>query len=398
MPVTSDLIPPARDAATIGRRRVLGGAATVALATLATARGARAATGTPIPIGVSAPLTAQFAQDGQWMRQGIDLAVKELNAAGGIKGRPLRVFVEDDQGPNPTAAANAVTKLLTERNVVAIIGPHFTPAMLPVEPLLKQYKVPALTGASGPIVTQQHNPFVFRVRLDDATGAALLVGFVLDKLRWKRIGIDYVNTAFGQSGIAAVRQALAARGVTPVATQTHLDSTKDFTAQILAFQNAKVDGIIVWTDDQPSGLLAKQMKTLGAKFGLAGSTSFSQPPFLKLAGSAANGVYAITDFVQDNPAPSIVAWAKKYRAVYGQDPELYATTYYDAMHLLATAMDRADAISGPAIQKALTEVRGYQGVMTTYTWSANGDMVHAGLITEVRHEKPVILAHVTQAA
>jgi branched-chain amino acid transport system substrate-binding protein len=145
----------------------------------------------PIPIGVAAPLTAQFAQDGVWMKNGANLAVKAINDRGGIKGRPLRLYFEDDQGPNPTAAANAATKLITQYNVVALLGPHFTPAILPVEPMLAQYKIPALTGASGPVVTAQNNPFVFRVRLNDAVGATLLVKYVVRTLGWKKVGLAY---------------------------------------------------------------------------------------------------------------------------------------------------------------------------------------------------------------
>ena len=369
------------------------------LATPALVRISRAAaSGDPILVGLSAALTGQFAQNGAWMKNGTSLAAKEINAKGGVNGRPIKLVVEDDQGPNPTAAVNAVTKLITRDEVTAIIGPHFTPAILPSEPLLMQYKVPALTGASGPVVTEQHNPFVFRVRLDDATGAALLVKYVLDTLKWKRIGLCYVNTAFGQSGIGAVKKALDARKVNPVISQTHLDSTKDFTAQILAFKNAKVDGIIAWTDDQPSGLIAKQMQTLGVDFKLAGSTTFSQPPFLELAGPAANGIYSVTDFTKDNPKPAIQDWKKRYKAAYGQEPELYASTYYDAMNLLAAAMQDLKSIDGAAVQAALTKISGHEGVMTSYSYSSNGDMVHSGLITQVKKEVPVIVETVGEKA
>lgn len=383
----------------VGRRRsrllaaltVASGAFLLGMLTPAWAGGAAEH---PIRVGLSAPLTGQFAQDGRWFRQGVELAVKDINAAGGIDGRPIRLFAEDDQGPNPTAAENAVTKLLTEDHVVAVLGPHFTPAMLPSEALFAHYHVPALTGASGPVVTQQHNKWIFRVRLDDATGAQLLVKYVLNDLKWRRIGLDYVNTAFGQSGIAEVKKALAAHGIKPVITETHLDSTKDFTSQLLALKRAHIQGVIVWTDDQPGGLIAKQMKTLGVGFGLAGSTTFSQPPFLQLAGSAANGAVAITDFVPDNPDPVVQAWERKYAAVYHAKPELYASTYYDAMNILAAAMRHAPELTGSAIEQALMKIANHHGVMTTYTWSANGDMVHSGFITKVEDGKPVIIERV----
>ncbi len=378
----------------LGRRRVLAGTAAAA-ATFCLGTGRAHAAGEPIPVGVAAPLTAQFAQDGAWMKNGITLAAKAVNDRGGIKGRPIRVFYEDDQGPNPTAAANAVTKLITQYNVVAMIGPHFTPAMLPAEPMLAQYKIPALTGASGPVVTQQNNPFVFRVRLNDESGAALLVKYVVETLGWKKIGLAYVNTAFGQSGNNAVKDALTKHGLAPTIAQTHLDSTKDFTSQLLNFQQAGVDGVIVWTDDQPGGLLAKQRKTLDMKFGLAGSTTFSQPPFRSLAGDAANGVYAITDFIAENDSAEISAWKKLYSAVYGEAPELYGSTYYDAMNLLAYAMDQATSITGPDIREALTKIQNQPGVMTRYTWSPSGDMVHSGLITVIKNEQPTVVSIVS---
>ena len=373
------------------RRRVIGGLAGVA-ALAALPRGVKAeATGEPIKIGVSAPLTAQFAQLGQWTKNGVLVAVKEVNDRGGIKGRPLQVVFADDQGPNPTAAANAVTKLLAQENVVALIGPHFTPAVLPNLPLLEQFQVPALTGASGPAVTEKGSKWVFRIRLNDNLGAKLMVDFVMQTLNWKKIGLEYVNTAFGQSGIGAVKQAMTAAKLEPALVQTHTDATRDFTSHVLAFNEAAVDGVIVWTDDQPAGLFTKQIRTMGAKFGLAGSTSFSQPLFLQLAGNAADGAYAVTDFTMTNPKPSIQAWNARYDAVYHEKPELYATTYYDAVNLIAAAMATATTITGPDIRQALTQLHDVAGAMTTYSWSPNGDMVHSGLITRVENGAPGVV-------
>ena len=371
------------------RRQLLGGIG--AAASLAALPRASRAVGEPIRIGVSAPLTAQFAQLGQWTKNGINIATAEINGRGGIKGRPLEVIFADDQGPNPTAAANAVTKLLAQEKVTAMIGPHFTPAILPNLPLLEHFKTPTLTGASGPAVTERKSPWVFRTRLNDNLGAALLVKFATEELGWKKIGLEYVNTAFGQSGIAAVKQALTEAKVEPALVQTHTDATRDFTPHVLAFNDAGVDGVISWTDDQPAGLFVKQMRTLGAKFGLAGSTSFSQPMFLQLAGDGAEGIYSVSDFTTSNPSPAIQDWNKRYESIHHEQPELYATTYYDTLNLLARALDRAPELTGPALRQALTELHGVAGVMTTYDYSPTGDMVHAGLITRVEGGQPKVV-------
>jgi branched-chain amino acid transport system substrate-binding protein len=389
-------IPP-RAEAHFSRRAIIGtGLATAGTALLPAAVAAQQPSGEPILIGCTAALTAQMAQNGAWVKQGVNLALKQINDKGGVKGRPIQVFFEDDQGPNPTAASNAVVKLLTQNKVVAMIGPHFSPAFLAVEPLLAQYGVPAVTGASAPLVTRQSNPWVFRLRLDDTLCGVLLVKFVLENLGWKKIGLDYVNTAFGQGGIEVVKTALAAKGITPLAIQAHLDNTKDFTAQLLAFQQAGVEGIIAWTDDQPGGLMVKQMKTLGVKFGIAGSTTFSGAQLLALAGEAADGTYSITDFVPTNPDPVVVAWKAAYHAAYGEDPELNATCYYDAMNVVAVAAGQATSITGTGIRDALMKIKGLRGAMTTYTWSPGGNMSHSALITLVKGAVPEVLAVITE--
>lgn len=201
--------------------------------------------------------------------------------------------------------------------------------------------------------------------MNDAVGATLLVKYVVQTLGWKKVGLAYVKSAFGQSGSDAVKQALSQFNITPTAVQTHLDSTKEFTSQLLNFQQAGVDDVIAWTDDQSGGLLAKQRKTLDMKFGLAGSTSFSQLPFLSLAGDAANGVYAITDLIAENDSPEIFAWKKLHHDAKGETPELYSSTYYDAVNLLAWAIGEAASVSRPDIRDALTKVKDRPGVIPT---------------------------------
>jgi branched-chain amino acid transport system substrate-binding protein len=378
----------------VSRRSLIKAMALAPLATPAIIGHAHAAD--PIGIGISGPMTGQFAQNGQWMKNGVSIAVKQVNDNGGIKGRMIEVRIADDLGPNPTAAANAVTKLATQDEVVPLVGPHYTPGILPNVPLLGKYKIPALTGATGPVVTQQGSPWVFRVRLNDAIGADLLVKYVTEDLQWKKIGLGYVNTAFGQSGIAVVKASLTSHGIEPAIVQTHTDANKDFTSQILGFQQAGVDGIIVWTDDTPAGLIAKQCKTLGAKFGIAGNTAFSQPIFLGLAGEGADGCMAIGEFIKDNPDERVQSWKKLYSAAYpGDEPELYATVYHDAAKLIIAAMERAETISGEAIQQALTGIRDFQGIVTRYGWTDNGDMTHSGIITKVAGGKPEIVKVIT---
>jgi branched-chain amino acid transport system substrate-binding protein len=181
-----------------------------------------------------------------------------------------------------------------------------------------------------------------------------------------------------------------------VAIQTHLDNTKDFTAHLLAFRQAGVDGVISWTDDVPAASLVKQMKTLGVTFGIAGSTTYSDAIFLSLAGDAAEGAYAISDFVPSNPDPVVVAWNAAYRAAYGEGPDITATWYYDAMKLLALAASQASSITGTGIRDALMKTKDLRGAMTTYTWTPGGNMAHSALITRVKGNVAQVLAVISE--
>jgi hypothetical protein len=167
---------------------------------------------------------------------------------------------------------------------------------------------------------------------------------------------------------------LAQYNGTVAATQTHLDSTKDFMSQLLNFQQVEVDGNIAWTDDQLGGLLAKQHKTLDMKLGLAGATTSSQPPFLALAGDAADGVYAVTNLIAENDSQGLIAYKEQYSDAYGEPPELYSSRYQDAINLLAWAIGEAATVTGPDIRKALTRASDRPAVMTRYTWSTSGDI------------------------
>jgi branched-chain amino acid transport system substrate-binding protein len=126
------------------RRSLIKGLAAAPLATPAILGRARAADA--IRIGISGPMTGQFAQNGQWMRNGVSIAVKQANEKGGIKGRMIEVRIADDLGPNPTAAGNAVTKLATQDEVVALVGPHYTPGHSSKRAAAGEIQSPVLNG------------------------------------------------------------------------------------------------------------------------------------------------------------------------------------------------------------------------------------------------------------
>ncbi len=342
----------------------------------------------PLTIGAAAPLTGPRALLGRNYRQGVELAVDEINASGGVLGRPLRVAFEDDQGDNPSAAINAVTRLITVDKVPVMMGPHYSVAQLATQKLYCSARVISVTGASGVPVTAQGCRYVFRVRASDALVAPALARYVKDHLKFSRVAVLYVNDDFGKAGADRAVKALDELGLKPVAVESHNAGDKDFTAQLTKIQHAGAQAVVLWTHDIEAALIVRQAHELGLDLKFAGSTSLSEPSFIQLAGEAANGVYSANDFIPGVPTERVQAFVKTYTRRYKVLPEIWASTYYDATHLIARAIQAAGSTDPERLRSAFFSLR-YTGVLADYRFDPNGDGNHQIHIVTVRRSTPV---------
>ncbi|HKB55131.1 MAG TPA: ABC transporter substrate-binding protein, partial [Ramlibacter sp.] len=252
-----------------------------ALAALAFAMLAPAAADAQTTIGAAAPMTGPRALLGRNFKQGVELAVSEINAAGGVLGKPLQVVFEDDQGDNPNAAINAVNRLIQVDKVPVMLGPHYTVAQLATQKIFCDAPVVSFTGASGIPVTTGGCKHLIRVRANDTTQAKALIEFVRSQLKVDKIGIIYVNDDFGKAGADRVKDIIEGYGLKPVAMEGHNPQDKDFSAQLGRLRDAGAGAVILWTHDTEAALIVRQARQLGLKMHFAGSTSLSEPSFVK---------------------------------------------------------------------------------------------------------------------
>jgi len=190
------------------------------------------------------------------------------------------------------------------------------------------------------------------------------------------------------------RSALAAKaaqemGLKPVAVESHNAEDKDFSAQLGRLRDAGAQMVILWTHDNESALIVRQAKQLGLPMKFAGSTSLSQPVFVKLAGDAAEGAISSSDFVPSDPDPKTQAFAKKYQQQYHVEAELYAATYYDATYLAAKAIEMAGGTEPAKVREAFGKLQ-YSGILGDYKCEADGDCNHQILIVEIQKGAPVV--------
>lgn len=375
------------------RRKVSFASAIGALVlALIAAPASEAADKKPIKVGVSVSLTSDFAISGLQQKAGIEMAVDEINRAGGIPGkgenRPVEL-VFGDNAMSPTTAVNALNRILSDDPVAVLLSIRGT-HVLPQLPLLQRAKIAGLTISGTRKITEQGNDYVFRFYPDDGVTKPILTRFAVEKLGKKKIGIFHSAEDYGSSGRDEIIKTLKELKLEPVAVESHQPTDKDFTAQLQAFKAAGAEIILLQTFEAPSALILKQARQLdlGVPFGL-GVTSVGASALKLVEPRDVEGFYAETGVVDPpfSASAAVRAWAADVQKRFGIVPDYTAQIDYDAMKMLAKVIE----LHGPereAIVRGLHTIR-YQGLDTEYQSDAKGNMNHEASIVQIRDKKQV---------
>jgi branched-chain amino acid transport system substrate-binding protein len=328
-----------------------------------------------VKIGMVAPLTGPGAFSGQLQSQGFKLAVDEVNKAGGILGRQIEAAIEDDQTTNPGAVL-AFSKLAGDKDIVAFIGPIRSTQIHAMAPDVLKLGKPVMIGGTDPTLTHMDNPWLFRFRPNDTFSARVIADFGTNTLGKKKWAIVHSTDAFGTAGMKNLTEALKGLGVEPVLVQGYPNNSQDFTPVALALKRSGADVLGSYmTFEADVAILAKQMRQLGVIITWVGSPSNATTNALKLGGPALYGTYAVVDFNKDS-APPAKDFHAKYEAAYKATPDIFASWPYDAVHILALAINNAKSLEPDKIRAALIAVKGYEGAEGTYNFDKNGDGLH----------------------
>ena len=328
-----------------------------------------------IKIGVTAPLTGPAAESGKYQVQGAQLAVKEINKAGGILGKQVELVVEDDQTTNPGIVLS-FSKLAGDKDIPAFIGSIRSTQVMAMAPEVLKLGKPVLIGGTDPALTHMGNPWLFRFRPNDGYSARVIADYGVNTLGKKKWAIVASTDAFGTGGKDALVAALKTMGITPVLVQGYTNDSKDFTAVVLAIKRSGADVMASYmTFETDLGIFAKQRRELGVDIPWIGSPSITATTALRLAGPALNGTFGVADFNRDS-SPSAKAYAAEYVAAYKTRPDLFSSWPYDAMHILAMAINNAKSLDPEKIRQAILAIKNYQGAEGTYNFDKNGDGLH----------------------
>src|SRR6516164_2330220 len=306
----------------------------------------------PLKIGMVASLTGSAAEWGRHEIQGAKLATEEVNKTGGVLGRPIELVIEDDQTTNPGVVL-AFSKLAGDKDIPAFVGPTFSTAIHAIAPDIQRLGKPVMIGGTDPQLTHMGNPWLFRFRPNDIYSARVIADYGVNTLGKKKWAIVHSTDTFGTSGMKNLIEDLKGMGVEPVLVQGYTNNSQDFTPVVLAVKQSGADVMATYmTIPSDLAIFARQLRQLGVNIAWVGSPSTVATDGLKLAGPALFGSYAVADFAADS-SPAAKEFAAKYEANYKSAPDFHGAWTYDAVHVLALAIDNAKSLEPQKIREAI---------------------------------------------
>ena len=294
----------------------------------------------PIRIGLVSEITGPNAEAGANTVNGAKLALEEINKSGGVLGQPLELKIEDNQSTNPGSVL-AVSKLGSEGNIVALIAPVRSTQVQASAPTIAKLGIPTMIGGSDYGLTHSGHPWLFRARPNDSYSAKVIADYGVNVLKKKKWALLYSTDTFGTGGKNLLVDELKLLGVAPVLLQGYTNNTQDFTPIVLAIKQSGADILASYTPfSTDAAIFATQLRQLGVKTPWIGSATLVSDTTLRLAKEALDGTFSVVDFFAD-ANPEAQAYAKKYKQQFGSEADFYSSWSYDAVHILALAMNRA---------------------------------------------------------
>jgi branched-chain amino acid transport system substrate-binding protein len=329
----------------------------------------------PIKIGVSGPFTGGSAPMGVSMRDGVRLAVAEINAKGGVLGRQLQMVERDDEA-KPERGVQIAQELINKEHVAATVGYINTGVALASQRFYQQAKIPVMNNvATGSIVTQQfaNQPenFVFRNSANDTIQSTMIAEEAIRR-GFKKPAILADSTNYGQLGRADLEKVLEKKAVKPVSVEKYNIGDVDMTSQLLRAKQAGADVVLTYGIGPELAQIANGMQKLGWKVPIVGSWTLAMANFIDNAGKNGDGTRMPQTFIQNPDTPKrksfIDAYVKAYNPPGGRMPSaVSAAQGYDSIYLLAAAIQQAGSTEGPKIAAALEDLKTpIEGVVATY--------------------------------
>jgi branched-chain amino acid transport system substrate-binding protein len=315
----------------------------------------------PILIGVSGPLTGSYAQYGLAWKRGFDLALDEINASGGIKGRPLQYLFSDTQN-DPKQTIAVAQKYVVDKRIVIATGDFSSSSSMAASAIYQRAGLVQLGFNNSNPAFPKGGDYCWSNSPSDENEAPAQAAYARD-LGLKKVAVFLLNTDWGKTAGDLTVAALRKYGVAVALREAYLPDEKDFRGIITKAKAAGIDGIVFVSYANDAALLVQQIRGQGLAVPIVANGANETSDFPRLAGPAAEGVFVAGDFSPDDPRPEVASFVKKWKAKYGSSEiDFFAVHAYDSMRLMAAAIEQGGA-DRKAIRDSLGKLSGVPSVL-----------------------------------
>jgi len=339
-----------------------------------------------IPVGANFELSGNVATFGVSIMNAIEMAISEINAAGGVLGLPIKL-VKGDNKSDAAESTSVATKLVTQDKVIALIGPVTSTNVLAASPVATQYKIPLLTptGTAYKVTvddSEKTKDFIFRNCFIDPFQGLVGANFCLNTLEAKTAAIfEEKNSDYAKGLCAVFEENFTAKGGKIVSKEAFVTEDRDFRATLTKIIATKPDVLYVPSYYEQDGLIAKQARELGYTKPIVGADGWDSGKLLEIAGAKAlQNVFFTNHYSPFSTDPKVVKFVNDYKTKYGSVPDALAALGYDAAYLMADAIKRAGAADPVKIKDALASTKGFVGVTGTITMDDKHNPIKSAVI------------------
>ena len=339
-------------------------------------------------------LSGAGATAGTNFKNGVELAIKEINASGGILGKKIESTTNDTQS-NPGVAKGLTAKAI-DQDVFAIFGPVFSGSIIVSMAESRRAEIPNFTGGEAANITTQGNPYIFRTSFTQATAMPKVARYITDQVKSKSLAIVYVNNDFGKGGLDMLKKALA-NSQTKVVAEISTDSAQvDFSAPVLKVKQSNADAVFVYVNEEESARALRELRKQGWTKPIIGETTLTGQKVIELAGEAANGAVAHVGLTVDAPIPAMRAFRAKFEKEYKYITDHNGIKGYTGIYTLKAAIEKVGKLDRKAVAKAMHTLKisaaKEPSIILDVSFDANGDLDRESFLVEVKNGKQEVVS------
>ena len=354
----------------------------------------------PVKIFGLVELSGTGTTSGTMFDNGVKLAVREINASGGILGRKIEYTSYDTQ--SQPQVSKALAQKAIDQGAYIVMGPVFSGSILVSMAETRRAEVPNFTGGEAAAITQQGNPYIFRTSFTQTTAMPKVARYLKDTVKAKSVAIIWVNNDFGKGGLDTMKKALDAQG-TKIAAEISTDPGQlDFSGAVLKAKQANADALFVYTNEEEAARALRELRKQGYDKPIVGETVLTSQKVIELAGDAANGATAHVGLTADAPQPTIQKFNEAFQKEYHTKSDHNGLKGYSAMYIVKAVTEKIGKFDQKAFAKTMHGIhlsaKEYPGVLLDVTFDQNGDLDRESFMTTVKDGKQVVTATLPAAS